>query len=1091
MKRVYSLIERSREEAGYMRWSEQQIQAWGRTENAALEGKRYYQEGKVKEISVSTYGKEGMLIQSLVEGNYQIPYRQKFVLKRNSVNNAYCECPYMRKYSGCCRHVIAAGYRFLEEQDFWIEELESQTDVEAIEVIQQYRRLTMEQVMTEHVEGHISLEATLQAGLNFVLTFRVGEEKKYVIKDIHKFVSDVEHRETVSYGKSLSFNHNIGSFIKESRPLVSFLIACVSDFEEQYGGYYGEYVKKELNVSKYTLDKFMELFINQKIIFINDYGDKKTVLVKRENPQLCLEIKKKNKKSYEFTMEPFDYFRGASYLYIVVKGILFQCDEKYTREMEPFLEEMAFKDDFTIKVNERDMQSICAEVLPKIENNITVQMEEFSMEDFLPPEAKATFYLDMPNSERITCKTEINYGDKNYNLFENLDNKGLYRDFGKEFQLKEGIKQFFPHWSEAEQYCYQENQEDKAYELAVQGIPLLEQMGKVMATDKLKKLSIRRSPRVSLGVSVKSNLLEITMDLAEYDSKDLENMLSAYRKKKKYYRLKSGEFVPLEENSFSMLSELVDSLQISGKEIRKGNLTIPLYRSLYLDRMFKENEHITINRDHYFKEIVRNVKAVEDSDYHVPISLKKILRSYQKTGYRWLRTLADYGFGGILADDMGLGKTLQMITFLLSIEEEQKKEEKGPLALIVCPASLVYNWENELERFAPQLSKMVITGDRITRRAKMEEGSQAKIWITSFDLLRRDIEEYDGKVFYCHIIDEAQFIKNHNTQIAKASKKIISKMRFALTGTPMENKLSELWSIFDFLMPDYLYSYSKFKKEFEYPIVQNKDEKSMKRLHKMIAPFLLRRVKKEVLKELPDKVEQIVYTKLEGEQRKIYAANANKLANHLKRQTLEQYKENKIEILAELTKLRQICCAPQLCYEDYSGEQAKIETALELVRNAVDGGHKVLIFSQFKQLLEIVEERLKKSGYSYYKLTGSTKKEKRIEYVQEFNSNQIPVFLISLKAGGTGLNLTAADIVIHLDPWWNVAAQNQATDRAHRIGQKSTVTVFNLIAKDTIEEKIIKMQEVKKDLTEQVLEKGELIAEFLTKDQILDILNME
>lgn len=1056
-------------------------------EKAESEGRRYYEEERVKKLSVETNGKEEIVLHSLVEGNYGILYSQKFSLKKGGIGKVYCDCPYMRKYSGCCRHVIAAGYRFLEEQDFWLEELENQTDREALDVIYNYRQIAMNQVMTEHIDGHIGIEVHLQVGSNFILTFRVGEEKKYVIKDIYRFIKAIEERETVCYGKSLTFNHNLGSFIEKSRPIARFLMSCVSDMEDQYPGYYREYANKELNISRYRLDKLMELLDGQTIQFLGDTGEKKKVYVKRENPQIGLHIQKKSEKSYLFKVEPFECFVGGSYIYVIVENVLYQCDEIYKNEMKPFLDEIQLTSNFTFQVNEKDMQSIFAEVLPKLQKNMKIQMEDVLVENFVPPEAKVVFYLDIPDNEKIECRAEIQYGEKKFNVFEKLPEAESYRDLGKEFQIKEAVKQFFPHQSEKQGYCFQDNEEEKIYEIVIQGIPLLERLGRIMATDKVKKLSIRRSPSVSMGVRIKSDLLEITMSMEEYSNKELQNMLEAYRKKKKYFRLRSGEFVTLADDSFSVLSEFVDSFQVSEKEMGKGNLTLPLYRSLYLDKIFKENEHITVNRDQYYKEMIRNIKVIEDSDFQVPISLKRVLRSYQKIGYRWLRTLAGYGFGGILADDMGLGKTLQMITFLLSIEEERKNKGE-PLALIVCPASLVYNWESELEKFAPALSKVVISGNQAERKKIIQEDQNTSIWITSFDLLRRDIEDYQKKKFYSHIIDEAQFIKNHNTQIAKACKKIDSKIRFALTGTPIENRLSELWSIFDFLMPNYLYSYSRFKKEFEYPIIQDKDRKTMGRLQKMIAPFLLRRVKKEVLKELPDKVEQVIYTKLEGEQKKIYVANASALVASLKKQTAQQYKENKIEVLSELTKLRQICCAPQLCYEGYKGEQAKIEVALELIRNAVDGGHKILIFSQFKQLLVILEEKLKAFGYDYYILTGNTKKEKRMEYVQEFNSNQIPIFLISLKAGGTGLNLTAADIVIHLDPWWNIAAQNQATDRAHRIGQKNIVTVFSLIAKDTIEEKIMSMQENKSDLIKRILDQDELVTKHLTKEEIIQIL---
>ena len=355
-------------------------------------------------------------------------------------------------------------------------------------------------------------------------------------------------------------------------------------------------------------------------------------------------------------------------------------------------------------------------------------------------------------------------------------------------------------------------------------------------------------------------------------------------------------------------------------------------------------------------------------------------------------------------------------------------------------------------------------------------------------MLKRDVSLYRECHFDTEIIDEAQNIKNQGTLAAKAVKKIHADIRFALTGTPIENRLSELWSIFDYLMPGILGTYEKFRKGYELPIVQNQDTKLTERLKKMISPFILRRVKKEVLKELPDKIEQTVYSEMEPEQRKIYEAHALQLMETLKKQSHEDIQKEKLQILAELTRLRQICCSPKMLYENYKETSGKLSTCLELVNQAIEGNHKVLIFSQFTSIFPLLGERLKQMKVPYYELTGQTPKEERIRLVKEFNSNEVPVFLISLKAGGTGLNLTAASIVIHFDPWWNLAAQNQATDRAHRIGQDKEVVVFKLIAQNTIEEKIIGLQEQKQKLASRILEGEGVAISTLTKEDFMNIL---
>ena len=462
------------------------------------------------------------------------------------------------------------------------------------------------------------------------------------------------------------------------------------------------------------------------------------------------------------------------------------------------------------------------------------------------------------------------------------------------------------------------------------------------------------------------------------------------------------------------------------------------------------------------------------------------MRKYQKNGYKWLRTLEAWNFGGILADDMGLGKTLQIIAVLLAA----KQEGKEGTSLVVAPASLVFNWGEEFERFAPELKISLIAGNQEERRKKLEAWQESDVLVTSYDLLKRDILYYEDKQFLYEIIDEAQYIKNQTTAAAKAVKIVKSRTRFALTGTPIENRLSELWSIFDYLMPGFLYSYDVFKREIETPIVKSEDENAMKRLQKMAGPFILRRLKEDVLKDLPEKLEESRYVRLEDTQQKLYDAQVVKMREMIARQNQEDFNKNKLVILAQLTRLRQICCDPSLCFENYKGDGAKREACMQLIQSAIDGGHRMLVFSQFTSMLEILKQDLDKEGISYYTITGSTSKEKRLQMVKEFNEGDTPVFLISLKAGGVGLNLTGADVVIHYDPWWNLAVQNQATDRAHRIGQTKKVTVYKLIAKNTIEEKIQNLQETKKNLAEQVIggETGQLGS--LSREEILDLLEL-
>ena len=453
----------------------------------------------------------------------------------------------------------------------------------------------------------------------------------------------------------------------------------------------------------------------------------------------------------------------------------------------------------------------------------------------------------------------------------------------------------------------------------------------------------------------------------------------------------------------------------------------------------------------------------------------------------------------------------------------QEARGVGP-SLIVCPSSLVYNWLAEFERFAPGLSVAAVVGNAAERKvirgrafsaydAQLaaaagtadtgnaphagDQLSPVDVLVTSYDLARIDSPDYAGREFYLCALDEAQYIKNPATLTTRAIKRLGARHRFALTGTPMENRLSELWSIFDFLMPGLLGPYARFRERFELPIVGG-DEDVAARLTAATGPFILRRQKADVLTDLPDKLESVVYAPLEGQQLKLYRTHEQHLREELTRQRRERKERqakraageqvSNVEVLAELMRLRQLCCDPRLVFENYRGHGAKLDAIMELVSSARDGGEKTLIFSQFTSFLELIARRLDEADIAYYTITGSTPKKDRVDMVNEFNGNDVPVFLVSLKAGGTGLNLTGASVVIHADPWWNAAAQQQATDRAHRIGQTRVVSVQKVIAKGTIEERILHLQEEKSKLADQVIGAAGMSLASLSTDELIDLL---
>ena len=409
----------------------------------------------------------------------------------------------------------------------------------------------------------------------------------------------------------------------------------------------------------------------------------------------------------------------------------------------------------------------------------------------------------------------------------------------------------------------------------------------------------------------------------------------------------------------------------------------------------------------------------------------------------------------------------------------------------MSPSSLTLNWQNEANKFASNLKTLVIRGSLQERKSRIKDIENYDLVITSYDLLKRDIELYREKnyTFKYIIADEAQYLKNSNTKNAKAIKEIKAETRYALTGTPIENSLAELWSIFDFIMPGYLFTYRKFKNMYETPIVKDENEATMKKLKMLIEPFVLRRNKKEVLTELPEKTVTVLSNEMNDEQQNLYLTYLVRAKQEISEKIeINGFENSQMQILAALTRLRQICCHPSLFINDYNEGSSKLDQCIEIIEEAINGGHKILLFSGYTSMFEIIEKELKRRNIKYFKLTGATKVDDRITMVDEFNENSdIKLFLISLKAGGTGLNLTGADMVIHYDPWWNISTENQATDRAYRIGQKNNVQVYKLITKNSIEEKIYELQEKKAKLADNMLDTKTTFINKFSREEIMKL----
>ncbi len=1031
--------------------------------------------------------------------------KQCYYTYRDEQNQYYYGFSAGKKETCPCVHVIAV--LLLLQKNLRENAVGDATDSYAQRMLYSFRNQRAWNGVEEEPDkvSRVMLEPLLELDYEGLkLGVRAGKDKLYQVKSLPQFVSAVEAREKLKLGAKTEVDFSAARFDDHSEKFYQYIRQVIME-EKRRGwrsqGFYRSYestaetIKGKIALYGRRLDDFFELVKGEKIN-LSDKSDgrvwKTTLLFQEADPEIELTVTQETDERGVFQGIRIrgsvpELLQGLDYQYYLSDVALNRISPEKLENLKPLLDR-AEGGQLSMQVGRRYLSEFYYRVLPVLKEYATVREEDTEViQKYLPPEVEIVFYLDA-EQKNITCHVGARYGDVECDVMDWLAGtaqKDRFRDMERETEALTCVQQLLTEEDMGKRLFHCGGDADRIYTMLESGVSELMRLGEVQTTDSFRRLRVRRMLPMTVGVSVRSGIMDLEIHSEELSQEELLDVLNQYRRKKKYYRLKNGDFLNLEEQGLEELAAMLEVMHVSPKEFSKGKMKLPLYRALYLDKMLEQCSGIYTDRDSHFKKLIKNFKTIEDSDYEIPQTLRSVMRKYQKHGYRWLRTLENSGFGGILADDMGLGKTLQVIAALLAARNEGKLEAPS---LIITPASLVYNWQEEFRRFAPELSVGVVAGNQAQRRELLERYQEWDVLVTSYDLLKRDIAEYEEKQFSYQVIDEAQFIKNHSTAAAKSVKVIRSRVKYALTGTPIENRLSELWSIFDYLMAGFLYGYDTFKKELETPIVKNQDADASKRLKRMVSPFILRRLKGDVLKDLPEKMEETYYAKMDEKQQQLYDGQVIHMRRMLEKQTEENYRKNKIQVLAELTKLRQICCDPSLLYENYGGESAKRAACMELIRSAIEGEHKILLFSQFVSMLELLEQELVKQQIPYYKITGETAKEKRVELVRSFNSDNTPLFLISLKAGGTGLNLTGADIVIHYDPWWNLAVQNQATDRAHRIGQTKVVSVYKLIMKDSIEEKILRVQETKKNLAEEILsgENGGIVN--MSREDLLELL---
>ena len=999
--------------------------------------------------------------------------------EKGIVRSHHCDCLEHRSDDACVhvastllqlQHLNPKSYPFYYKQtdeNHWHEiydDMRKEFETEEIKLIKS-RSLEMISALQEDSLLNFKLEesldkvkvrAAIRVGTEIEISFKIGREQMYVIPDLKEFLRLVATKGSYQYGKFLDLVHDLDEFDLESQRQIKFMNHLLS--EQMKFNLSNQVQYKSFFLGEPSLDFLFETYHN----LGTDYRDFKVI---DHHYQFPILVTKNSDEDYEFSIPHYDedaFFLGKNNAYFVYEKEISRYKLDLYSKAKRLLSEIHQLG--KVIIDKESMPDFVTYVLDDLKDVLGFEGDSFEAYKQALPQLHV--YGDVAPDGIVMLRLEaINHGFK-------VPGFGTHQ-LGLLKQLENNLQRFASHVEGDTAYF---NPQDPMTALFLtKGLVQLNKIAQVYVSETLAKMNQKQSYDMKVGIGLSNNLLRLDFTSTDIPMDELAQVLASYRLKKKFHRLTDGTMLALESDALQEVDDMLNLYEVDLETMQDGIIMMPSYRLFSVNEHADTNSELTFSKSELFKEVVERFQSLDKQVIEVPELYKDVLRDYQVEGYKWFRTLSEYGFGGILADDMGLGKTVQTLTVIDSM-----KDLGGP-SIVICPSSILLNWVDEIEKFAPHLKYKAVMGVKEERLEQIETLNDYDIIITSYDYLRRDIEAYHAIEFNNIILDEAQYIKNSQTLNARSVKQLNGLHRFALSGTPIENTLAELWSIFDFLMPGYLYSYSKFALDFERPIVQRQDVYAQDKLKDLIEPFILRRMKKDVLKELPDKIEKTVKFEFSPEERSLYQAHLALVNDQLKGNDTQ----NSIEVLAMLTRLRQICNEPRVLFDNITNASSKMLGALDLIETLRENKQKILLFSSFTSVLDLIATELDQRSIRYTMLTGQTSREDRRQRVNDFQSDDTEVFLISLKAGGTGINLTSAEAVIHFDPWWNVSAQNQATDRAYRIGQKNNVQVFKLIMKDSVEEKIIQLQEQKQDLFNAFVENNQgTITKMSTSDII-------
>lgn len=1050
------------------------------TETVYYRGMRYYAAHAVSDV---TWNEATKQYHAFVQGSNIYGVTIGFGEDEQITHS--CNCPAHAKYPGACKHVVAA-LLFIADYQQRADALENLgwEDQTAYKIIEYFRKREYRKLTPQYF--HLALQVTVNEPLKsrqskaFVGLY-AGSSKMYKVSNTKKFIQDYYNHKEIRLGKEFRYIPEECQFEPTSAAVLAYLTE-IYEIQETLGKtYYSNlFNRQELVVSQNMLCKLLRLAEGLHCDIILRDKKMENMEIMCSNPKLSMELQMEDEvlSLHDMGQEPIiSICEDGSIL--CYQGGIYLPDMEFLANLRPFFTTLFGKKQSELEFRGENMGSFIEKVLPVIKKTMNIQVPEKIKDHYIVEQLQPKLYFDIDRSRQrpvLVARMIFAYGEHEVNPLQD-EHKGSYilvRDREEEEQLLRLM--YDKHFSvRREQFVLMK--EDEIFQLMTEGIQDLCRQFEVFYSKEYKANSIKKVGMLSAGIRLNTdiNLLEMDVDYGHIPKEELRDFFRSIKLKKKYYRLKSGAFINLMTED-KQIDELRDLLSI-GEVTEDNKIAFSQTAVMEVDELLPHTQRIT--RDAGYKQLLEDLKNPDKTNWELPNGMEDILRPYQITGYRWLCSLAHYEMGGILADDMGLGKTLQTITYVLA--------NPGTRTLIVCPTSLAYNWQDEFSKFAPQIATQIISGTPQERADLMQQSADVPVWITTYPLIRKDVDLYKAQIFDACFIDEAQFIKNPTSLGAKAVKAVQAKHRFALTGTPIENTLSELWSIFDFVMPGFFGRYRQFEECYEKPILRDHDSVQMQKLRRKIRPFVLRRMKKEVLTELPDKIETRRMAEMGAKQRKIYESYLARIQMELAGDEENTPGGNRMQVLAALTRLRQICCHPATFASNYHGGSGKLDLLMEQLPDILEGGHSVIVFSQFTSMLSIIAHELKQRNIPFFYLAGSTSAQERKREVREFNRGEVKVFLISLKAGGTGLNLTGADTVIHFDPWWNPAVEDQATDRAYRIGQKKKVQVIKYVMKDSIEEKIYELQKRKKQLSDQLIQAGESFVTQLTMEEIKEL----